>query len=578
MYRQTIKILIYTPTILSSVTKYTQIQLDFPVYHQYWMDSGLLGFYSLAKSAQENYAGVILSADDSGVHLEGTEENLQKFLEDVYQTLLNDYYNTSSPKQIEENAGFYYDSQKDEFVRFPKVQSMGIASIIYSKALSPTASSVAYLKEKDGATRKNQLPVEYAHLQERFDDFLSTNSLKAEGATFLIDGRNAYQPKVTIAVSPKKRQNAKPCYLCGCDSRPTAEVSGTVFPLITSSEGIMSFNSGCKSPFSVCNQCEYISKFVPVTGYYSQNDTDYYVFLPYSHSFSKMLEVYQILEAAKKYDASRYRNYEELLGGYFQKPFEQFFSFLYTVYQRTCTTGSSDEEEGEMDFEELCNINLSKAPLSYYVLHFHSLGKTLAGKLVWNFTEAVYIFRLFSKLNECGIRIRDVMLNLIDRTQTKNENKTLVRNRVCERILTKQPVADLIYQFVYHVSRSEQRYIKPLAEFAETYEKLLYEDDIMKQELINSAVSLGKTIGLTVGEQGKKGKGDLFRLKKARKTSDFLNEISRIQMKYGVSVTKSVYESGELLDENFAEFKQFCMIAALNSFNAKTSDKAPKGE
>ena len=54
------------------------------------MDSGLLGFYSLAKSAQENYAGVILSADDSGVHLEGTEENLQKFLEDVYQTLFND--------------------------------------------------------------------------------------------------------------------------------------------------------------------------------------------------------------------------------------------------------------------------------------------------------------------------------------------------------------------------------------------------------------------------------------------------------------------------------------------------------
>ena len=540
------------------------------------MDSGLLGFYSLAKRVIKDYADVSLSADDAGVHLEGTQKDLEIFLKDVYQILLDEYYNTSSPKQMEENAGFYYDSQKDEFVRFPKVKAMGIASIIFSKAPRPTGLSVPYLKAKDGATRKNQLPDEYAHLQEKFDQFLKDNSLKAEGATFLIDGRNAVQPKVTISLSPKKA--GKTCYLCGCSNRQTAEVSGTVFPLITSSAGIKSFNSECAEPFTVCSMCDYIAKFVPVTGYYAMNGDDYFVFLPYSQSFSKMLDVSRILEAAKKLDEYRLRNFEEALGAYFSKPFEQFISFLYTIYLKTCTTGTGDDVEGELDYEKMFNFAVSKAPLTYYVLQFQSLGQTLAGKLVWNFTEGVYIFRLFSRLHECGIDLKRLMNSFIDGTQTKNENKTIIRNRICEKILKKQHVAHLVCQFVYHVNRSEQKFIKPAADFIEVYEKILYEEDTMKQSLIDTAVSLGKTLGLTLGEQGKKGRGDLFRLKKARKPSEFLNEISRIQLKYGVSVTRDIYENGELFDTNFDEFKQFCMIAALNSFNAKTSDKNTKGE
>jgi hypothetical protein len=89
----------------------------------------------------------------------------------------------------------------------------------------------------------------------------------------------------------------------------------------------------------------------------------------------------------------------------------------------------------------------------------------------------------------------------------------------------------------------------------------------MKQELIDTAVSLGKTIGMNLGPQGKKGKGDLFRLRKARKPEDFLNEVNRIQMKYGALVTADLYQNGEAMEQNFSKFKQFCMIAALNTYN-----------
>ena len=90
----------------------------------------------------------------------------------------------------------------------------------------------------------------------------------------------------------------------------------------------------------------------------------------------------------------------------------------------------------------------------------------------------------------------------------------------------------------------------------------------MKQEIIDTAVSLGKSIGKSIGPSGRKGKGDLFRLRKTRKPEDFLNEINRIQIKYDALVTADLYNKGQDFENNFAEFKQFCMIAALNTFNA----------
>ena len=90
----------------------------------------------------------------------------------------------------------------------------------------------------------------------------------------------------------------------------------------------------------------------------------------------------------------------------------------------------------------------------------------------------------------------------------------------------------------------------------------------MDQETIDIAVSVGKTIGISIAPSGKKGKGDLFRLRKTRKPEDFLNEINRIQMKYGTRISAELYNRGQKMEENFNEFKQFCMIAALNTFNA----------
>lgn len=295
------------------------------------------------------------------------------------------------------------------------------------------------------------------------------------------------------------------------------------------------------------------------------------MYFPYSSSFTKMHEVFRPLEAVKVPDPNYFRNFNSDLGGYFQKPYETLLSFLYSVYQRALSSNEPYNQEDDkpgFDINKLYQITTSHAPLEFVVMYTEPLGKTQMAKMVWPFKRSVYIFRLFNALEQQGIRIRDVMNVLVDFEQVKNENKTLMRNRVCNRILNQQSIVALVEQHVFRINKSKIQYIKPLHDFTIEYEKILNQERrSMNQELIDAAVSLGKTIGMSVGPTGKKGKGDLFRLRKARKAEDFLNEVNRIQIKYEALVTSDLYKNGEAFGEHFSEFKQFCMIAALNTFN-----------
>jgi hypothetical protein len=548
-------------------------EIHFPKLNHFWMDAGLLGLYRIAQKEQSKESGVEIALDDSGVSFKGAEKNVQSFLQKTYDRLLKDYYNTSSQTQIEKNEGFYYNTKKDQFIRFPKVKSMGIAGLIFNKAPRPMKDEIKYDKSQP---QKGILPEDFQHLQDRLNSFLSEYKLKIGSSSLLVDGPNAIRPKVDIQVKSGKTKRSSrtkgACFICGEPTYSLNEIGGTVFPMITGSSGVRSFNSEGGDPENVCWKCDYIGKFVPVTGYYIMNNDTYHLYFPYSSSLEKMNEVFHSLETSKIDDPNYLRNFYNRLGGYFQKPYEQFFTFLYSLYRIVMIkkiSSSSDAEEYELDYEKLFEVNLNKSPLDFFVVYTESLGDTQMGKMIWPFQESVYLFRLLDYLERNKIDLKRMMTLLIDFDQPKNESKTILRNRVCENILKKQSVVDLIEQHVFRINKSKTQNIKPLYDFVILYEKAIREGgSTMDQETIDVAVSVGKTIGMSIAPSGKKGKGDLFRLRKSRKPEDFLNEINRIQMKYGTRVSAELYNKGQKMEENFTEFKQFCMIAALNTYNA----------
>ena len=534
------------------------------------MDSGLLGLYEIAKKEHPEDGNIEIELKDDGVSFRGTESNLDSFFHKTYESLLFEYYNTSTEKQKEENAGFYYDSEKDKFVRYPKVKSRGIAGVIFNKPPGKTKRQVKYATkefvESGKKVKRKVLPDECAYLQDRFDEFLSNNELKIGSSNLLIDGRNAIHPKVEIKVKSGRVKGN--CFMCGEASHSFSEISGTVYPMISGSSGVLSFNSIAGKPEKVCWKCNLIGKFVPVNGFYSMNGGANHIYFPYSTSLQKMDKVYESFQPIKIDDPKLFTNFDNRLGGYFPKQFEQFFAFLYTLYKIKLSKDTSNDDESELDFGKLYGITLSTAPLEFFVMHTEPLGDAHMWKMIWPFQDSIYLFRLLNHLEKSKINMKEVMKLLIDFEQ-KNENRTIVRNRICERILKKQSVVELVEQHVFRINKSQSQYIKPLNDFVILYEKVLKEGGTgMDQATIDTAVSLGKTIGISISHSGKRGKGDLFKLRKARKPDDFLNEINRIQMKYDALITADLYNKGQEFIDNFTEFKHFCMIAALNTYNA----------
>lgn len=559
----------------NQTNKDRSLEIIFPKLSHFWMDSGLIGLYKIAKEENPSEMEVEMHLTDEGLTFKGTEDNLTALFNKSYESLLDQYYNKSTEKQKQNNEGFYYDSKEDKFVRFPKVKSMGVAGLIFSKPPRMTAKQVKYdvieVNEAGKKIKKKVLPPEYSHLQDRFDSFLSETEIKISANNLLIDGPNAIQPQVEIKV--KKGKERGKCFICGEASHSLTDIGGTVYPMITGSSGVLSFNSNGGSPEKVCWKCGFIGKFVPVNGFYAYNNEGYNLYFPYSSSLVKMSEVYDSFEAEMIEDPNLLINFKNNLGVFFHHPFEQFFTFLYSLYLTFLRKNVTDESVNELDLGKLYGVFISEAPLEFYTINTTSLGDTQMGKMIWPFNNSVFIFRLFENIEKNKISIKEVMTSLIDHDQKKYENKTMMRNKVCERILKKSSVVELIEQHAFHINKSKKQYIKPINDFVIEYEKILKEgNDKVDQAIIDTAVSLGKTIGFSVASAGRKGKGDLFRLRKTRKPEDFLNEINRIQIKYGALITSELYGKGQEFENNFQEFKQFCMIAALNTFNAKSQN------
>jgi len=547
----------------------------------FWLDSGLVG---LKKILDETEKDVIIQEDADGFFLEGTKNAVIAAIEQAYDILIDQYYNISTQKQKEDTRAynFYYDSKEGRFYSFPKKKSCGIAEVIYNKAPRPTGQMIkwAHKSEKkveiyyQGKKFKRtiaRLPDSYAHLQDSMDEFLNQNELDITTAGLLYDAPYAVKPKINIKITNDNKKIKGHCYFCGQPSEVLEEATQTTFPLITGTSGVLSFNSMAQNPEKVCWKCSLLGKFVPVNGFYYTSGDNIFIFLPYSSSFEKMIDVFDSLHEAEYRDPNFYRNFDHGLDGFFYHTFEVAFAFLFTLYKKVLLHQKGGEEDfTALDWEELLDLTLNKAPLEFYTMHARKEGNTFSIKTLWPFRESVYFYRLLDHVEKNGVKIKEVIRLFYD-PQEKNENATLKRNRICERILKKKSILDLVEIFVYG---SERTYIKPIVDFLLIYEPEIRKDDsVMTREEQDTAVALGRRIGVAVGKSEDGKKGDLYALRKSRKKVDFLEQINRLQFKLGSDfiVPPDVYE-GKLNDNNFQEFKQFCMIAALNSFNAATSE------
>lgn len=541
----------------------------------FWMDSGLVGLIKTLESMKPE--NITYEVRENRLILKGNEKDVQDTIMKAYYEMTNQYYNLSSQKQKEEKSSynFYYDEKTDQFVDFPKRKAMGIAELIFNKAPRPVEGMIKWEKtvEKEitfqGKKMKKKrgiLPKKYSHLQARMEEFLDSKGIDVTTSGLLLNSPYAIRPKFSVNLSSKKVKGT--CYLCGQPSSQLEEVNQTIFPMITGTSGVLSFYSNADKPEKACWKCSLLGKFVPVNGFYMYQGDSLYAFLPYSNSLDKMLHVYDLMQNMKEIDPNLFKNFNHDLGSYYQHSFEITFTFLYTLYDRLLVIkkkNAKQEDEYELDLQAMFNLVIHEAPLEFMIIHAQKEGNTYAVKMCWPFKDTVYLFRLLERIEKgTGVRMKGILGYLLDYHAPKDEAKSFLRNRLLERMMNKESILDLVEKHVYG---ADIQGFKPLLDMLVIYETTLREGDILYKEQQEAAVKLGRIIGMAVANSENGKKGDLFSLRKTRKMADFLEQINRLQFKLGDKfiVPSDIYE-GKLTEDNFFEFKQFCMISALNSY------------
>ena len=568
----------------------SEVEVTFPRLNQFWNDSGVLGLYRCIigevhadPQAGDNDLGgrlddrfeVDVRLEKDGLVVKGDADTVEGMLNAAYDRLVKRYYDISTLRQREDTGShnFYYDSASDIFKTFSKRKSRGIATFIYDKAPRPAGEQVKWEGKQAG-----KLPESHAHLQERLEAFLDQQGIKAgPPAGMLVDQPNRVRPKVTLQV---KEGKAKPvaCFLCGGTSSKMEKVNQTTFPFITGDAGVLSFFNLTREVSQVCWRCAFVGKFVPVNGFFIQSGDRLHMFFPFAPHLLKMNDVYSQLSPLAQWEPNFWRNVEHNLGGYFSHPRETGFAFFHAVFEhlvRNCQDGDYEEDGYEELEEVIFDTSFRDAPLSFAMVSTEQKGQIQMPTQVWLFNDLFYLFRLFREVISQDGDWKAIVRSMVDFTAQRDENRSLERDRMLGTVMKKQSILKKSEEIAYHVNRSQRQYIAPLVDFVYLFEKLLQKGDAMDKDALEAAVTLGKRVGSAVArDRGKKG--SLFTLRKCRTLPDFLNQLNRLQFRFEIAVPPATYQ-GHLNQENFEEFRGFCMLAALNAFNAGTSQREKAG-
>ena len=583
------------------------IQHTFKARGHWWFDSGLMGLYFIAKDKTtleaERWPDVKVVLDFDGVSIEAPDDQMTPFLEACYEELASNWWNRSTKKQRENPELVCYDQEKKELNCLPKRMPTPIP------ALSVSATS--------WRGKADALEDLSASLQEEVAAFLKERKKSLWGTKKKL----CYEQPVChpqLDVFPRgRRGGGTVCSVCGqtsvCD-----RVSQTSFPLFSSQSATFSFNSDLGSPDLICWECQLLGKFAVHASYYKVADSLTYIMqlnsgdlrvlkdahltfgIPsplrllleddkiYSHNFG---EKSRILQKARL-------SYEVLWGFYLAA-----YDLVLKNQQkrRNETRALEDLDEDEIDEESLRQT----AALNVVLAALDSKGSTFITKEVVTYTDTAYLFRLIGFIKKyIRTEAPEAMaqdlgsffellfwdLELPNPQKPYDPLNGMDRNGLLRCVFEKKSIVCRVESFVFKKSLAvDYPSFGRILFFVMGYELVVHCRDSeegekkgmakgMTKEQIALATKLGAQIVLAAKEalvkegEGlesmKAVKGDLFTLRKTRTATDFLEQLNRLQFRYGIVVNKEI-AAGVLAEDDvpFEEFRAYCMIAALNAYN-----------
>ncbi|MBP8784494.1 MAG: hypothetical protein KBH12_03365 [Synergistaceae bacterium] len=568
----------------------------------WWFDSGVIGLFLIAKSLTRSrkaglsdelcWPDVHVNFKQNGIYIDAPDEQIKPFVEACYEDLASRWWNVSTDKQQQDQGWVLYDTEKKQLYCAAKRMPTPIAAL--------SVSATSWRAEGEDFEKME------VSLQKRVNDFLQENKKTLWGAR----GRLLYQRPVChsqLDLFPKKGRK-RVCSVCGQEA-VCSNVSQTSFPLFSSQSATFSFNSNIGSPDILCWECELLGKFAIHTAHYKVAE-------PYTHVMQlNSGDMRTLLSNHAQFGCqSRLRTLDPQSLYYYnfgkgnavlqqaRLPYEVLFGFYLAAYdlvlenQRDRKNAENQEQEEEgLSLEILTRI----APLQVVLMSLEDNGQTFITKEIINYTDSTYCFKAIDYIYKTvkntltpGLDTfwRDFFwdLELIASPQKPYDPVNgLYRNRILQKFFDKSSILLEIERFVFKKSlKVDYPNLSRILLFLKPYELAVHyrdnsdeEGQGMTKEQIEIATKLGAQIVLSAKdllvedekkiESLKAVKGDLFSLRKTRTPVNFLEQLNRLQFRYGIVLNKEIIAGIlEEKDVSFDDFKAYCMISALNTFNS----------
>ncbi|MBU5425324.1 hypothetical protein KQI41_02765 [Tissierella pigra] len=547
------------------------------VRNHWWFDGGIAGLYFVADriKKEENY-NIDLSFDSDGLTIGAEdEEKIREFLESCYSLLASLYWNVSTKSQKDKLELVMYDEETKEFSLAPRRQPTPVVG----KFVKGTSWKAHYIEYED----MDDI------LKGKTDDFTKENKRSLWGGkkNRLLFSLPECQPDVKIL--PKENiKKQLTCSVCGKLTSNLSEISQPSFLLFASKSAAQSFHTQGNKAAKICWECELLSKFTMDTINYKKDGSTLSILLLNSpnleHNINNQKKIGSSSVLRSIDNDYFYKNIgfeKDSLINKSRMSYELLWAYFVDTYSVLKSNTVSIETDGNDIFAELLGDIISN-PIEIVVIALDEMGQTFITKELIFYNDVSYAYRLIDCFFHKSLDLKNIYNALFEKDNKNNPKPS--RNNILRKILNKHCIlTDIESLTLRKVYDNKFINVSNMLDFLIEY-YLIIKEDIMNREQIDVAVKLGKQIVnqayRVAGEDKnilKKIKGDLFTLRKTRTVTDFIIQLNTLQFRYGISVSNSILE-GILNEVPFEDFKGYCIMGALNSYNFFNSNVKDKGE
>ena len=586
--------------------------------------TGQLRNYQLQEGA---HFGLVDATAGRPEHLWIRHERLFELLEDLYYTMGQEVYDTYTDKQKDEGGNLYFTPDGESATRFPKMNTYGFTELLTNNAQGVT--------RRESNTRKfKDIESENPALAQQLDAAFTTLGIKRLQKIYFTEPYT----KITRLEKPTAAHFAagpQRCYLTGEQVKKLVDAQN-VSPFLSSSMGM--FNSLLStSDKKISWKALYVSRFAAAACLYQYPNKlreALNVYFLHADSLRHLHEIFterirRGLMLGRETDILRtapiefLQNFKasEALGkpNDFVGVYETLFVVLYSLREQVLRVAlpTVDEAVPVLDktaidpddpMEAIVPVPL-RGPLALYFIRAESFAATMRPKVfdkLFNFHYAIgLIGHLTQQLGPLKPAIQG--LKIIKPSLRNKENSFRQERQLRERVLSKMlqgqsilaDMDSLFYDCYGYLldglndsgSGISFKQYQALFDLTISYETLTNSIIMEKTDLQKLAVRLGSQLGRGILEynvkeptitppdkdqiaNAKQGRKYIVRLRKARRFSDFLEQLQSVQTRYYLFLKRDFLDNVSEID--FPWVKQFILLSAMNQLNRKLNPRKPE--